>query len=518
MNVITLLDMARNCFPDRPALTCGNRHLTYQDIYGLSAKAARHIRDSEVDHVSLIDISSPALPVAFFASARAGKPFAPLNYRLSKSDLSELLGRISPALVICGHDYQNQIKPSAKLSQISSDNWLGAEQGEGDAGEGGTNESGTDESGTDENGADEDWDSDPEATAVLLFTSGTTGGPKAAILRHRNLFTYVTDSVEFMSAGPEEAVLTAVPPYHIAAVANMLSSIYAGRRIVQLPNFDADAWIDLVKTEQVTHAMLVPTMLARIADRLEARGETLPSLTSVSYGGGKTSRPMVEKILELLPHTNFVNAYGLTETSSTVSILGPKEHREAIASDDPAVRSRLGSAGMPLPTLEVSIRDSQGEQVATGESGEIWIRGDQVSGEYQGQPSQLTPDGWFRTNDGGRFDSDGYLYIEGRLDDVIIRGGENLSPGEIEDVLLTHDSIADAAVVGVADRDWGEQIAAVVVLKQGAQANEAEIIEHVRGQLRSLKSPDLVFFREELPYNSTGKLLRTVLREEIASS
>ncbi len=498
MNVITLLDMARNCFPDRPALTCGNRHLTYQDIYGLSARAARHIRDSEVDHVSLIDISSPALPVAFFASARAGKPFAPLNYRLSKSDLSDLLGRISPALVICGHDYQDQIKPSAKLSQISSENWLGA------------NPDGSD--------PDEDWDSDPEATAVLLFTSGTTGGPKAAILRHRNLFTYVTDSVEFMSAGPEEAVLTAVPPYHIAAVANMLSSIYAGRRIVQLPNFDADTWIDLVKAEQVTHAMLVPTMLARIADRLEARCETLPSLTSVSYGGGKTSRPMVEKILELLPHTNFVNAYGLTETSSTVSILGPKEHREAIASDDPAVRSRLGSAGMPLPTLEVSIRDSQGEQVAIGQSGEIWIRGDQVSGEYQGQASQLTPDGWFRTNDGGRFDSDGYLYIEGRLDDVIIRGGENISPGEIEDVLLAHDSISDAAVVGLADPDWGEQIAAVVVLKQGAQASEAEIIEHVRGQLRSLKSPDRVFFRDELPYNSTGKLLRTVLREEIADS
>lgn len=498
MNVITLLDMARNCFPDRPALTCGNRHLTYQDIYGLSAKAARHIRDCEVDHVSLIDISSPALPVAFFASARAGKPFAPLNYRLSKSDLSELLGRISPALVICGDDYQDQIKPSAKLSQISSENWLGADQNGGDQ--------------------NEDWDSDPEATAVLLFTSGTTGGPKAAILRHRNLFTYVTDSVEFMSAGPEEAVLTAVPPYHIAAVANMLSSIYAGRRIVQLPNFDADGWIDLVNAERVTHAMLVPTMLARIADRLEARGETLPSLTSISYGGGKTSRPMVEKILELLPHTNFVNAYGLTETSSTVSILGPNEHREAIASDDPAVRSRLGSAGMPLPTLEVSIRDDQGEQVATGESGEIWIRGDQVSGEYQGQPSQLTPDGWFRTNDGGRFDSDGYLYIEGRLDDVIIRGGENISPGEIEDALLTHDSIADAAVVGLADQDWGEQIAAVVVLRQDAQASETEIIEHVRGQLRSLKSPDRVFFRDELPYNSTGKLLRTVLREEIAGN
>ena len=499
MNVITLLDMARNCFPDRPALTNAGRHFTYEEIYNLSAHAASQIRQSDIDHVSLVDVASPALPVALFASAWAGKPFAPLNYRLSGSDLSELLERISPALVVCGQDYAGQVNGSAKLQPISSANWLEPETSAVDPSE------------------MAEWDSDPEATAVLLFTSGTTGGPKAAILRHRNLFSYVTGSVEFMSAGPEEAVLTSVPPYHIAAMANLLSSIYAGRRIVQLPNFDADTWIDLVLQEQVTHAMVVPTMLARIADRLEARGETLPTLQSVSYGGGKTSRSVVEKILNLLPQTNFVNAYGLTETSSTVSILGPKEHREAIASDDPQVRNRLGSAGLPLPTLEVSIRDEQGEEAPVGQSGEIWIRGDQVSGEYQGRKNQLTPDGWFKTNDGGYFDEAGFLYIEGRLDDVIIRGGENISPGEIEDVILDHAAVADAAVVGIPDRDWGELIGAVVVLHDGAETTEADIIEHVRAQLRSLKSPDLVFFRAELPYNPTGKLLRNVLREELAS-
>jgi len=498
VNVITLLDMARNCFPDRPAITSGSRHFTYEDIFNLSGAAAQQIRNSEIENVSLVDISSPALPIALFASACAGKPFAPLNYRLSSSDLTGLLDRISPALVVCGQNYLNQIRPSSKLHQISSEHWLSPPRSEADH--------------------PQDWNSDPEETAILLFTSGTTGGPKAAILRHRNLFSYVTGSVEFMSAGPQEAILTAVPPYHIAAMANLLSSIYAGRRIVQLPNFDADTWIDLVIKEKVTHAMLVPTMLTRIADRLEARRETLPTLTSVSYGGGKTSRPVVEKILNLLPHTNFVNAYGLTETSSTVSILGPKEHREAIASDNPVERSRLGSAGLPLPTVEVSIRDRQGREVCPGQSGEIWVRGDQVSGEYKERESQLTSDGWFKTNDGGHFDTAGYLYIEGRLDDVIIRGGENISPGEIEDAILTHSKVVDAAVVGIAHRDWGEQIAAVVVLRQGTEASQDEIIEHVRSKLRSLKSPDKVLFRDELPYNPTGKLLRNVLREELAGS
>lgn len=496
MNIVTLLDMAKNCFPERVALTNGSRHFTYEDLYNLSASAATQMRRSDADNISLLDVASPALPVALFGSAWAGKPFAPLNYRLSSSDLASLVAKISPAIVFCGADYHESIAPQHRTN---CDDLLA-------------------DGHSAENNADQDWPSDPEDTAILLFTSGTTGGPKVAVLRHRNLVSYVLGSVEFMSAGPEEAVLTSVPPYHIAAMANLLSSVYAGRRIVQLPNFDADAWIDLAAEENVTHAMVVPTMLARIADRLESRRDELPSLASVAYGGGKTSRPVVEKILEMLPHTNFVNAYGLTETSSTVAVLGPDEHREAIASDNPRIRARLGSAGIPLPTLEVSIRDEHGKEVSNGKSGEIWLRGDQVSGEYKDRKSQLTPDGWFRTNDGGHFDLDGYLYIEGRLDDVIIRGGENISPGEIEDALLEHQAVADAGVVGVSDAEWGEKIAAVVVLREGASASEEELIEHVRSQLRSQKSPDFVIFKDELPYNPTGKLLRKELRSELEKS
>ena len=494
MNIVTLLDMAKNCFPDRVALTNSDRHFTYQDLYDLSASAAVQMRQAEVENISLLDVASPALPIALFGSAWAGKPFAPLNYRLSSSDLANLVAKISPAIVFCGADYHENIDPKYRTN---CDNLLASEP---------------------LSATEDDWPSDPEDIAILLFTSGTTGGPKVAMLRHRNLVSYVLGSVEFMSAGPEESILTSVPPYHIAAMANLLSSVYAGRRIVQLPNFDADAWIDLVAHENVTHAMVVPTMLARIADRLETRRDELPSLTSVAYGGGKTSRPVVEKILELLPNTNFVNAYGLTETSSTVAVLGPDEHREAIASDNPRIRARLGSAGIPLPIMEVSIRDDYGKEVCAGTSGEIWLRGDQVSGEYKGRKSQLTSDGWFRTNDGGHFDTDGYLYIEGRLDDVIIRGGENISPGEIEDALLEHNAISDAGVVGVPDTEWGEKIAAVVVLREGATATESEIIEYIRSQLRSQKSPDFVFFRSELPYNPTGKLLRKELRSELQES
>ncbi len=295
----------------------------------------------------------------------------------------------------------------------------------------------------------------------------------------------------------------------------MCSSVYAGRRIVQLPNFDADSWLNLVAQEQITHAMVVPTMLARIVERLaEEPGKKIQSLRSLSYGGGKMPRPVIEQALELFPDTNFVNAYGLTETSSTISVLGPEDHRVAFESSDPSIRQRLASAGKPLPTLEVSIRDESGTEVKAGKSGEIWVRGEQVSGEYLGHGNRLTEDGWFPTNDGGSLDSDGYLFVEGRIDDIIIRGGENISPGEIEDVLLQHPLISDAAVVGKPDTQWGEVIVAFVVLSTSGALSKLEVQEFTEKHLRSSRTPDEVFVVDELPYNETGKLLRRVLKEE----
>ena len=226
--------------------------------------------------------------------------------------------------------------------------------------------------------------------------------------------------------------------------------------------------------------------------------------------------PVIERALALLPAVGFVNAYGLTETSSTIAVLGPDDHRAAFASDDPAVRARLGSVGRPLPTLELEIRDPRASRCRPARRGEIYVRGEQVAGEYLTAGSALTADGWFPTNDGGWLDDGGFLFVEGRLDDVIVRGGENMSPGEIEDVLLTHPAVADAGVVGVPDDEWGEAVAAAVVLEPGAErdgggaaglgAGPAALVPHARPSIE---------FRAELPYNETGKLLRRVLRTEL---
>jgi fatty-acyl-CoA synthase len=291
--------------------------------------------------------------------------------------------------------------------------------------------------------------------AVLLFTSGTTGEPKAAVLRHRHLASYVITSVEFMQAEDDECALVSVPPYHIAGIAGILTAVYSGRRTVYLPAFTPEAWVDAAAAENVTHAMLVPTMLGRILTVLEERGQTLPALRALSYGGGRMPPAVIERALALLPHVDFVNGYGLTETSSTVAVLTAEDHRLAIGSDDPAVRRRLGSVGQPLPALELEIRGPDGQVLPPGVSGEVYVRGEQVAGEYLGR-KVLQDDGWFATNDSGWMDEDGYLFVEGRLDDVIVRGGENISPGEIEDVLRRHPQVQDVAVFGLPDDQWGE--------------------------------------------------------------
>jgi acyl-CoA synthetase (AMP-forming)/AMP-acid ligase II len=226
--------------------------------------------------------------------------------------------------------------------------------------------------------------------------------------------------------------------------------------------------------------------------------------------------PVIERVMRLMGHLDLANAYGLTETSSTISVLGPDDHREAAASDDPAVRRRLASVGRPLPGVEVEIRDAEGKPLPAGERGEICVRGEQVSGEYLGRASRVGADGWFPTNDGGFLDEGGYLFLEGRIDDVIVRGGENLSPGEIEAVLLDHPAGADAALVGIPDEVWGEGVAAAIVLKAGATASAQELQDWVRKHLRSSRVPQVLRFETELPYNETGKLLRRKVREALA--
>jgi acyl-CoA synthetase (AMP-forming)/AMP-acid ligase II len=257
---------------------------------------------------------------------------------------------------------------------------------------------------------------------------------------------------------------------------------------------------------------VVPTMLARVVAELQASGRTGPStLRSMSYGGAKIAAEVLADALALFPDTGFVNAYGLTETASSIAVLGPDDHRESAASADPAVRARLGSVGKPLPSVEIEVHDDEGRPCAPGEVGDIVVRGPQVAGEYLEAGSKLEADGWFPTRDRGYLDEGGYLFVRGRSDDTIIRGGENIAPAEIEDVLSGHPAVLEAVVAGVPDPEWGQRIAAFVLLRPGATAEVAELQSWVRERLRGSKTPDRVVFVGEFPTTPTGKVVRREL-------
>ncbi|MFM2077664.1 MAG: 2-succinylbenzoate--CoA ligase, partial [Actinomycetota bacterium] len=344
-----------------------------------------------------------------------------------------------------------------------------------------------------------------------------SGDPKVAVLRQRHLVSYVFGSVEFLGAGEDEATLVSVPPYHIAGMANLLSNLFTGRRLVYLRHFDAPLWLATVKAEHISHAMVVPTMLARLVEALHGEMAATPSLRSISYGGAKVSERVLRSALLAFPSTGFVNAYGLTETASTIAVLGPDDHRAAISSDDPLIQRRLMSAGQVLPTIEVEIRDDLDEALPAGQVGIVHLRGEQIAGEYA-TGSVLDSEGWFCTRDRGFIDVDGYLFIEGRADDTIIRGGENIAPAEIEEVLHSHPAVAEVCVVGVPDDEWGQRIVAAVVCRQGHTVEASELQDLVRRELRSSKTPETIVFREALPHTDTGKMLRRVVLSELGAT
>jgi acyl-CoA synthetase (AMP-forming)/AMP-acid ligase II len=504
-----LLEMAAGAYGDRIAFQNGDDTLSYQQLFDAAGVLAKSLDDDRTQHLAMLDETSLALPIAVFAASWAGIPFAPLNYRVTDTELDSLIAQLQPGRLLTNPER------AARLGEkiISSD---------------GRDFVAVDSlppllaSLREENASQREptWSMDPEETAILLFTSGTTGAPKAAILRQKHLVSYVLGTVEFMSAAEEDASLSCVPPYHIAGMAAIASAVYSGRRVIQMPNFSAEAWLETVRNQRVTHAFVVPTMLARIIEALDGEKDAdLPGLRALSYGGGKMPRAIIEKAMDLFPGCDFTNAYGLTETSSTISLLGPEDHRAAMASEDESIRRRIVSVGQPLPTIEISIRDvDDGRELPAGEAGLIFVRGEQVSGEYRGQGSLLDADGWFNTRDGGSLDEAGYLYLEGRVDDVIVRGGENLSPGEIEDILLLHEAVADVAVVGVPDEQWGEAVAAVIVLASEATSSAGEFQQWVKDRLRSSRTPQRIEFWDELPYNETGKLLRRKVREALRDS
>ncbi|WP_020499173.1 class I adenylate-forming enzyme family protein [Sciscionella marina] len=486
MNLTMLLEMAVSGFGERTVVGNASGGFTPAQLKEMALTGAASIADGGHDAVAYLATNGPAFPVAMFAASYAGVPLVPMNYRLGAEQLTRQLDKHARALLIAdgpvrmalendGRDFSTPEEWLERTSRVDQDAGAPADAGE-------------------------------SSPAVVIYTSGTTSAPKGVLLRHHNLVSYVLSSVDFGSAAADEAALVSVPPYHIAAVANVISNLYAGRRTVILDQFNADEWLIAARREGVTNALVVPTMLSRILDY--GTDLSIPTLRTLAYGGAPMPRSVILRALETWPRVGFVNAYGLTETSSTIAVLSPEDHRAAQSSSDPTVRARLSSVGRAIPGLDLRIFGADGTEVSAGELGRVCVRGDQVSAEYAETGRVVDGGGYFDTRDQGYVDEEGYLFVIGRADDTIIRGGENIAPAEIEDVLSRHPAVLDVAVVGVPDDEWGQRLEAAVVLRDGQHIDLSDLRGFARRALRSSKTPERFVCWDALPRTETGKLVR----------
>lgn len=350
--------------------------------------------------------------------------------------------------------------------------------------------------------------------AWLIHTSGTTGRPKGVVLTHRSLLAAVTNTAIARPLADDDVYLFPFPLFHVAAY-NVLHAHLRRRPVVLMRRFDAEAMLGLVRAESVTSCSLAPTMLAMLLDAPERRPDDLAGLRQISYGASSMPLDLLLRVGTELPHCGLAQGYGMTELSGNAVFLTPEDHRRA-ATDAPEL---LAAAGRPGPLVALRIVDEHDREVAPGEPGEILVRGDQVAPGYWNDPAateaaRLGP--WLRTGDVGRL-VDGVLYVVDRKKDLIISGGENVSSREVEDLVGTHPSVGQVAVVGLADRRWGELVCAVVTAAHGCTVEPVELIEWTRGRLAGFKRPRRVVVVDELPTNASGKVDKAALRARITA-
>jgi acyl-CoA synthetase (AMP-forming)/AMP-acid ligase II len=357
----------------------------------------------------------------------------------------------------------------------------------------------------------EPYGSTPEDSFLQLYTSGTTGWPKGALLTQRSMTAHTRVAAPAYAMDEAAINIVAMPLFHVGGTSWALGSMSVGGRTIIVREVIPSALLAVIESREATHAFFVPAVVQTLlADPARARS-ALRSLKVLAYGGSPMPAPLMERTLSVLPAIPLYSVYGMTETSGVFCVLGPGEHRDQR-------RAYLrASAGRPLPGNEVRVvGPATSTDVAPGEVGEFWVRSEQVMAGYWNMPGAtreaITPDGWLRTGDVGRIDDEGYLYIEDRVKDMIITGGENVYPAEVERVLGQHPDVAEVAVIGVPDEKWGETVKAVVVPADGAAPDEAALIAFTRSRLAHYKCPTSVSMVPALPRNPTGKVLKRQLR------
>jgi len=350
--------------------------------------------------------------------------------------------------------------------------------------------------------------------AIQLYTSGTTGHPKGAILTHGSIFSSRMNDrnedelMDWQKTVEGEVALLAMPCFHISGTGYGLGTMFNGSKAIVLPEYDPTQALDLIEKYNISKIFMVPAAIQILLNHPRVHDVDFSNLKYITYGASPIPLELMKQAMEVLG-CGFVQMYGMTETSGTIVTLNPEDH---VPEGSPKMRS----VGTPLKDVEIKIIDDEGNDVPAGTIGEIATRSPKNMKAYWNRPDAtaetIDAEGWLRTGDAGYLDEDGYLFIQDRVKDMIISGGENVYPAEVENAIYAHPKVADVAVIGVPDQKWGEAVKACVVVKQGEELSEAEVIAHARLHIAGYKCPKSVDFIDALPRNPSGKILRKDLR------
>jgi acyl-CoA synthetase (AMP-forming)/AMP-acid ligase II len=512
MNTTDFLSIATAICPDRDCVVFEDRRLTYSDVNDRSNRLARALWALGVakgDRVGMIATNCSEYVELYFACAKAGAIFVPINFRSKADEFEYMINTAAIKVLFVGSRYQEAIVAiRGSIPGVAHTIFIGGK------GNGAYESLVKSESGDEVEAEIGDKD-----TTILLFTSGTTGRPKAVPLRHDAFVSYALENVQPADPDTEERVILTVPLYHVAGIQALLPAIYGGRTLLMMPQFELKEWLEIVQREKATRAMLVPTMLKWVVDNPDFEKYDLSSLSVITYGAAPMPFDVIKKAIGMMPHVQFINGYGQTETASTLTTLGPEDHVIKGTEDEKQKKwNRLKSSiGRPLSDVQIRIVNEEGEIVPPCSQGEIHAKGPRIMTGYwedtRKTAEAMTSDGWLRTGDLGYVDEEGYVYLTGRADDLIIRGGENIAPAEVEETINAHPKVEESVVVGVPDTEFGQQPFAFCVLKKGQACTPEEIIDFCRQKIASFKSPKGVQFIEEIPRNAVGKVLRKKLRE-----
>jgi long-chain acyl-CoA synthetase len=486
--------------PEAVALRHGERELSYAELDERSSRLAQALLARGVGagtRVAYLDRSSPEVVELLFAASKVGAVLVPLNWRLAPPELAAVLEDAQAPALIAGPafrevavDVLRRLSPAPGLIVVGEgyERWLAAHEprdpgARGEAGD----------------------------VIVQMYTSGTTGVPKGVLTTHGNLAVTAQTSMRW-GFDDRSVSLTPLPMFHIGGIGWAYCGLWHGATTVLVSEFDAEDVLDILERRAVTNAVLVPTMLQMLTAVPGAAGRDYSALRSIAYGAAPITTTVLKASLRTFGCGLF-GLYGLTESTGGVVALEPEDH------DPGGPREHLlRSAGRPYPWVELSIAEPvSGRPLGPREVGEVWLRGPNITPGYFNRPDEtaaaLTPDGWLRTGDGGYVDEDGFLFLTDRIKDMIVSGGENVYPVEVEEALAQHAGVADVAVIGVPDPRWGEAVKALVVPRPGARPAAEDLIAFARERLAGYKLPRSVDFVAELPRTPSGKVLKRELRK-----